>query len=124
MSTTGRATTWGRLPQALRTGPAFWRRSVQARVVPVGDAHRGPARALCERLAGEGFRVDADERDETLGKRIREAEVEKIPFVLVHGDRESDDALAVREHGGAQSTCSLDELLARFRDLAREADPG
>jgi threonyl-tRNA synthetase len=77
---------------------------------------------LRDRLAAEGFRTEVDERDETLGKRIREAELEKVPFVVVYGDRESDDALAVREHGGAQSTLSLNELLERFRGLA--AEPG
>ena len=43
-------------------------------------------------------------RDETVGKRIRNAELEKIPFVVVYGDKESDEALAVRERGGEQST--------------------
>ncbi len=101
----------------------FWLSPVQARVVPVGEAHRGAAGVLCDRLVDEGFRADVDERDETLGKRIREAEVEKIPFVVVYGDRESDDSLAVRERGGGQSTLSLDELLERFRDLRAESDP-
>jgi threonyl-tRNA synthetase len=102
----------------------FWLAPVQARVVPVGEAHHGPARALRDRLGGDGFRADVDERDETLGKRIRDAEVEKIPFVVVYGDRESEDALAVRERGGGQSTLSLGELLARFRELRAESDPG
>ncbi len=101
----------------------FWLSPVQARVVPVGEAHRGAAGVLRDRLVDEGFRADVDERDETLGKRIREAEVEKIPFVVVYGDRESDDSLAVRERGGGQSTLSLDELLERFRDLRAESDP-
>jgi threonyl-tRNA synthetase len=74
-------------------------------------------------LDAEGFRADVDERDETLGKRIRDAELEKIPFVVVYGDRESEDALAVRERGVGQSTLSLDDLVARFHDLAAEADP-
>ena len=82
-----------------------------------------PRGALRDRLAAEGFRVEVDDRDETLGKRIRDAELEKVPFVVVYGDRESDDALAVRERGGGQSTLSLDELLVRFRELAAEADP-
>jgi threonyl-tRNA synthetase len=101
----------------------FWLAPVQARVLPVGESHQGDARALVARLASEGFRADVDERDETLGKRIREAELEKIPFVVVYGDRESEKALAVRERGGQQSTRSLDELLLRFRELASEADP-
>jgi threonyl-tRNA synthetase len=74
---------------------------------------------LRERIAGEGYRVEVDERDETLGKRIRDAELEKVPYVIVYGDRESDDALAVRERGGGQSTRSLSELLQVFaRELA------
>jgi threonyl-tRNA synthetase len=81
---------------------------VQVRVIPVGEAHREPAQALAEKL-GE-YRVEVDGSDETVGKRIRNAEVEKIPYVVVWGDKESDEAIAVREHGGAQKTVSLEEL--------------
>ena len=95
----------------------FWLAPVQARVLPVGEAHREPGRGLRDRLTTEGFRAETDERDETLGKRIRDAELEKVPFVIVYGDRESDEALAVRKHGGGQSTLSLDGLLERFREL-------
>ena len=96
----------------------FWLAPVQSRVIPVGQDHRDASRALRDRLADEGFRVEVDDRDETLGRRIRDAELEKVPFVVVYGDRESDDALAVRERGGGQSTRSLDELLASFREAA------
>jgi threonyl-tRNA synthetase len=99
----------------------FWLAPVQVRVLPVGESHRAHARSIRERLAGEGYRVELDERDETLGRRIREAELEKIPFVVVYGDRESEAALAVRERGGEQSTVSLDELLGRFGKLAAES---
>ena len=96
-----------------------WLAPVQVRVIPVGEDHRAAARALAEKL-GE-FRVEVDESDETVSKRIRNAEVEKIPYVVVWGDRESEDALAVREHGGEQSTKSLDDLLAQLRDAAAAA---
>jgi threonyl-tRNA synthetase len=97
----------------------FWLAPVQARLIPVGESHREAVAALRERIAGEGYRVEVDERDETLGKRIRDAELEKVPYVIVYGDRESDDALAVRERGGGQSTRSLSELLQVFaRELA------
>ena len=91
-------------------GGAFpvWLAPVQVRIVPVGEDHRDAALALAEKL-GE-FRVEVDESDETVGKRIRNAEVDKIPYVVVWGDKESEDAIAVREHGGEQSTKSLDEL--------------
>ena len=93
----------------------FWLAPVQLRLIPVAENHREAVHDLRRRVEGEGFRVDVDEREETLGKRIREAELEKIPFTVVFGDKESDAALAVRERGGEQSTRSLDELLADFR---------
>jgi threonyl-tRNA synthetase len=96
----------------------FWLAPVQIRILPVGDDHREAAGALCDRLQTEGFRADVDERDETLGKRVRDAELEKIPFTITYGDRESDESLAVRERGGEQSTEGVDALLARFRSLA------
>jgi threonyl-tRNA synthetase len=93
-------------------GGAFpvWLAPVQVRVVPVGESHRESARAVVEALRAAGIRADLDERDETVGKRIRDTEVQKIPYVVVYGDRESHESLAVRERGGAQSTKSLDQL--------------
>jgi threonyl-tRNA synthetase len=93
----------------------FWLAPVQLRVIPVGEAHRAAAKELAERL-GE-YRVEVDERDETVGKRIRDSEVEKIPVVIVYGDKESDESLAVRERGGDQSTKSLDELREHLATL-------
>jgi threonyl-tRNA synthetase len=93
----------------------FWLAPVQIRVLPVGEAHRGAAYELARKL-GE-FRIEVDERDETVGKRIRDAEVEKIPVTIVYGDKESDDSLAVRERGGEQSTRTLDELLSHLATL-------
>jgi threonyl-tRNA synthetase len=94
----------------------FWLAPVQLRVIPVGEDHREAAHRLAERL-GE-YRVEVDERDETVGKRIRDAEVEKIPYVIVYGDKESDEALAVRRHGGDQSTLSLERLRADLAEVA------
>jgi threonyl-tRNA synthetase len=93
----------------------FWLAPVQIRILPVGEDHRVATHALAEKLAG--FRVEVDERDETVGRRIRDAEVEKIPFVIVFGDKESEESLAVRERGGEQSTKSLDEFRAHLATL-------
>jgi threonyl-tRNA synthetase len=97
-------------------GGAFplWLAPVQVRILPVGEGHREGAAAVADELRAAGLRVDVDERDETVGKRIRDAEVEKVPYVVVYGDRESRESLAVRERGGAQSTKSLDELRAEL----------
>ncbi len=94
----------------------FWLAPVQIRIIPVGEDHREPARALKERLGD--YRVEVDERDDTVGKRIRDAEVEKIPYVIVYGDKESDESLAVRKRGGEQSTLSLDGLRAEISEVA------
>jgi threonyl-tRNA synthetase len=93
----------------------FWLAPVQIRILPVGEGHREAADALSGKLGD--YRVEVDGSDETVGKRIRNAEVEKIPFVIVYGDKESDDSLAVREHGGKQRTVSLSELQAELATL-------
>jgi threonyl-tRNA synthetase len=93
----------------------FWLSPVQLLVLPVGADHGDAARALASKLREAGYRVQVDDRDDTVGKRIRDAELEKIPFTIVYGDRESEASLAIRERHGTQSTKSLDDLL---RDLA------
>jgi threonyl-tRNA synthetase len=95
-------------------GGAFpvWLAPVQVRVVPVAVAHREVAGELVNALELADVRVDVDERDETLGKRIRDAELQKIPYVVVWGDRETREAMAVRRRGGeGVSNMSLDTLV-------------
>jgi threonyl-tRNA synthetase len=100
-------------------GGAFplWLAPVQVRVIPVGESHRTASEDIRKRLADAGARADVDERDETVSKRIRDAELEKIPRVVVYGDKESEAALAVRERGGGQETRSLDELIEEVASL-------
>ena len=93
----------------------FWLSPVQIRVIPVGGSHVEAARALGARL--DAYRVEVDDSDDTVGKRIRNAELEKVPYVVVYGDKESDDSLAIREHGGGQSTRSLSEFRAKLATL-------
>jgi threonyl-tRNA synthetase len=94
-------------------GGAFptWLAPVQVRVVPVAEGHRDPAEAVAGSLRERGARVEVDARDETLGKRVRDAELQKVPYVVVWGDREAREAMAVRKRGGeGVSTMSLDAL--------------
>jgi threonyl-tRNA synthetase len=95
----------------------LWLAPVQVRILPVGEQHREAADELRARIQGAGVRVEVDDRDETVGKRIRDAELEKIPRVVVYGDRESPDKLAVRERGGEHSTKSVDELIAELATM-------
>jgi threonyl-tRNA synthetase len=98
-------------------GGAFptWLAPVQVRVLPVAESHRDAAAELVGALAVAGIRVEADQRDETLGKRIRDAELQKVPYVVVWGDRETRDAMAVRRRGGqGVENLSLDGLVAEI----------
>jgi threonyl-tRNA synthetase len=93
----------------------FWLAPVQIRVIPVGEDHRPDASRLRDELAS--YRTEVDERDETVGRRIRDAELEKIPYVIVYGDKESDESLAVRKHGGERATLSLAGLREEIATL-------
>jgi len=84
-------------------GGAFptWLAPVQARVLPVADRHHEYAARVVARLQGEGLRGEADTRNEKIGFKIREAEVQKIPYILVVGDKETAaGTVSVRLRGG------------------------
>jgi threonyl-tRNA synthetase len=91
----------------------------QVRVLSVAEAYAEDAERLARELRERGFRADADVREETLGKRIREAELQKVPYVVVWGERESRDSLAVRRRGGEQSSVSLAALLDELEAAAK-----
>ncbi len=77
-----------------------WLAPIQARVIPVAEPHRTGAADVADELRARGIRVDVDASDETLGKRIRGAELDKISYVLVYGDKEADGGtLALRVRG-------------------------
>ncbi len=99
----------------------LWLAPVQVRLLPVGAQHREAAGAVADELVEAGFRAEVDDRDETIGKRIRDAEVEKVPKIVVYGDRESRESLAVRDRGGDRYTAGLDELLDELRALGSAA---
>ena len=98
----------------------FWLAPVQVRVIPVGEDHREAADALAGKIP---YRVEVDDSDETVGKRIRNAELEKIPYVVVYGDKESDDVAGhPRARRGAvdEVACGLPRPnLVRFDPASR-----
>jgi threonyl-tRNA synthetase len=80
----------------------FWIAPVQVKLIPiqtlVGESHEQYARELVEIFKGWGLRVEIDSRDEKLGKRIRDAQLQKVPYMIVVGDKEVESRLvAVRE---------------------------
>jgi len=100
----------------------FWLSPVQVRIVPVKEEHAPYASEVESRLKDLGYRVEKDVRDEKLGKKIRDAQVEKIPYMVVIGSREVENVtLSVRDRSeGDLGTMDL----SAFEDLLkRQVDP-
>ena len=90
-----------------------WLAPEQVRIMPIADRHHEAANALVEKLANAGLRVSADCRSEKLGYKLREAQLEKIPYMLVMGDKEIEEGtVGVRKRGeGDIGAMSIDEFL-------------
>jgi threonyl-tRNA synthetase len=96
-----------------------WLSPLQARVLPISEKHTDYARAVHERLRAARVRVELDDRNEKLGYRIRDAQVRKVPYMLVAGERErAAGTVSVRHRTGEEfKDVPVDRVLA---DLARE----
>ncbi len=82
----------------------FWLAPVQARVLPVAERHREKAREVVSKLHQAQLRVEIDERGEPLSARVRDSELDKVPFLLVVGDREiAEETVSVRKRGSSES---------------------
>jgi threonyl-tRNA synthetase len=99
-----------------------WLAPEQVRVIPISDAQTEPARALAARLKAAGLRVHVDDRSETLNYRIREGELQKVPYMAVIGQREAESdslALRVRGAGKKQEVMPVAAFLARIGEEVR-----
>jgi threonyl-tRNA synthetase len=99
----------------------LWLAPVQAIILPIADRHLDYARSVAERLSAAGLRVEVDDRTESVGRKIRDAELRRIPYMLVVGDREAEGGeVSVREHRrGDVGTSTVEELAARLRESVR-----
>ncbi len=99
----------------------LWLAPVQAVVLPIADRHAQAGRDVLRRLHAAGLRAELDDRTESVGRKIREAELRKVPYMLVLGDREVEEGtVSVREHRrGDTGTEPAEELAARVAQLAR-----
>ena len=99
----------------------LWLAPVQACVLPIADRHVPYASQVRERLAAAGLRVELDGRQEKIGFKIREAQLQKIPYMLVTGDREAaEGTVAVRTRaGGDQGAQALDAFVAAALEEVR-----
>jgi threonyl-tRNA synthetase len=95
----------------------LWLAPVQVAVLPLSDELNTYAESVGHQLQEAGFRVEVDTRSETIGYKIRQAETQKIPYMLILGRREREQGtVAVRKHGaGDQGSCSLSAFIARLR---------
>jgi threonyl-tRNA synthetase len=96
----------------------LWLAPIQVRVLPITDDQAGAARALCERYRAAGLRAELDDRNDTLNYRIRDAEMLKVPYMAVIGQREMDQGtVAVRARGAGrkQEIMPADAFLDRLR---------
>ncbi|HHU12723.1 MAG TPA: threonine--tRNA ligase [Clostridiaceae bacterium] len=96
----------------------LWLAPVQVRVMPISERHVDQAKAVEARLRAAGLRAETDARDEKIGKKIKEGQLEKIPYVIILGDQEiAEDKYAVRTRSdGDIGKMSPEDFLARLLD--------
>ena len=105
----------------------LWIAPVQAAVLPIADRHAAYAAAVRDQLAAAGLRAELDDRQEKIGYKIREAQLQKVPFMLVVGDREmTDGTVSVRsraagDRGPATVDAFIEAALDEVRSKGRES---
>ncbi|MBF6601191.1 MAG: threonine--tRNA ligase [Dehalococcoidia bacterium] len=103
-----------------------WLAPVQAMVIPIADRHAAYAHRVRDELRNQGFRADVDRRNERMNAKIRDAQLQKVPYMLVVGDREAEaEAVAVRTRAGEDlKAMPLFQFIDRLRDeVATAMDP-
>ncbi len=98
-----------------------WLAPVQAILLPIADRHNAYAGTVLDRLRAAGLRAELDDRTESVGRKIRDAELRKVPFMLVVGDREQEsDQVALREHRrGDGGSVAVGAFIARLEDMVK-----
>lgn len=96
----------------------FWLAPVQVKILPVRGEYVDYASEVFDKLKAQGFRVELDQREEKLGKKIRDAQMEKVPYMLVIGSKEAEEkTVAVRERqAGDMGSMTLEELVKLLKD--------
>jgi threonyl-tRNA synthetase len=99
----------------------LWLSPEQVRLVPVGDRHLEHAERVAERLRAAGLRPEVDRSGETVGKKVRAAQLAKAPYTLVIGDKEIDSgAVTVRDRAGTETRgVAFDAFVEALVDEAR-----
>lgn len=99
-----------------------WLAPVQVKILPIADRHHDYARALAEKLDKYDIRYELDDRNEKIGYKIREAQMQKVPFMLVVGDKEAEEGtVSVRcRKDGDKGSMTADEFIAEINRRVAE----
>jgi threonyl-tRNA synthetase len=90
---------------------------VQVKILPISEKHLDYANEVLKNLKEAGIRVELDERSETLGNKIRNAQNEKVPYMLVLGDKEIENKeVSVRNRAGENSTMQILKFIGIIKD--------
>jgi len=104
-------------------GGAFptWLAPVQAIIIPIASRHEDFGMKVKDQMSKTGIRCELDDRNERMGSKIRDAQVEKIPYMLVVGDRESDtDTVSVRHRSGEDlGSMPINTIIGKIADEAK-----
>jgi len=98
-----------------------WIAPVQAKILPISEKHLEYATKVKEQLRDAGIRVELDDRNEKIGYKIRQAQMDKVPYMLVMGDKEAEEGLiAVRSRkNGDMGAMPIDEFIAMIKEEVR-----
>jgi threonyl-tRNA synthetase len=97
----------------------LWLSPTQVRLIPISDKFLDKLEALAQQIAAHNIRVDIDDSSSTLQKKIREAEQEWVPYIIVVGDKEIESgtlSVRVREEKGKQETLTAEQLIAKVSE--------
>ena len=99
-----------------------WMAPVQVKILPISEKHVEYANQLAKQMRHDYVRVEVDDRNEKIGYKIRQAQMEKVPYMLVVGDKEMEDnSVNVRKHGGDElGTVSFDEFFNSIKIEIKE----
>lgn len=101
-----------------------WLSPVQVKIIPIADKHIPYAQNIRQTLSEKGFRVEVDDRSERMNKKVRDAELQKIPFMLVVGDKEMEaNTVSVREKGKQGTyTLTVSEFAEKLKSIVENKE--
>jgi threonyl-tRNA synthetase len=97
-----------------------WLAPVQVKILTISDKHHAPARELFDRLTASGLRAELDLRSEKIGYKIRQAQMEKVVYMAVLGDKEcAENTLSIRGRDGKSETLKTDDFIRKLQEEIR-----